>query len=116
MRPRRHRAPARGPDREGPHSCLPQRTRCFAGPSGNGRNTPGVGGSTTVWHGLRSPTYWLGGAELFVRKGNVTIEITWTAADAYRTRGGLVQGTNLPYGTAKRQATEIAERILAILK
>ncbi|MFV2172111.1 hypothetical protein ACFHW2_06820 [Actinomadura sp. LOL_016] len=61
-------------------------------------------------------TYWLGGAELFVRKGNVTIEITWTAADAYRTRGRLVQGTNLPYGTARKQATEIAKRILATLK
>lgn len=61
-------------------------------------------------------TYWLGGAELFVRKGNVTVEITWTAADAYRTRGKLVQGTDLPYGTAKKQATEIAKKILATLK
>ncbi|MEV5824922.1 hypothetical protein AB0L25_05040 [Spirillospora sp. NPDC052242] len=64
----------------------------------------------------RAKTYWLGGAQVFVRKGNVTIDITWTAADAYRTRGKLVQGTNLPYKTAKKQAADIATKILATLK
>ncbi|MBE1533383.1 hypothetical protein [Actinomadura algeriensis] len=61
-------------------------------------------------------TYWLGGAEVFVRKGNVTIEVTWTAADGYRTSGKLVQGTNLPYKTAKKQAIEMATKILATLE
>ncbi|MFD0901006.1 hypothetical protein [Actinomadura sediminis] len=63
----------------------------------------------------RAKTYWLGGAQVFVREGNVTIDVTWTAADGYRTRGKLVQGTNLPYGTAKKQAIEIAAKILATL-
>ncbi|WP_199747920.1 hypothetical protein [Actinomadura sp. WAC 06369] len=60
-------------------------------------------------------TYWLGGAQLFVRKGNVTIDITWTAADAYRTSGKVVRGTNLPYPTAKKQAVALATKILATL-
>lgn len=64
----------------------------------------------------RAKTYWLGGAQVFVRKGNVTIDITWTAADAYRTSGKVVQGTNLPYKTAKQQAVALATKILATLK
>ncbi|WP_051712954.1 hypothetical protein [Spirillospora albida] len=57
-------------------------------------------------------TYWLGGADIGVRKGNVTISITWQLADGYRARGRTLEGGYPPYATTKKEAVAVAQRIL----
>ena len=60
-------------------------------------------------------TYWLGGATVAVRKGNITIKVSWAAADSYKIRGKALVGTYLAYASAKEEAIKLAKATLAQL-
>ncbi|MGK5559068.1 hypothetical protein ACSNOI_46485, partial [Actinomadura kijaniata] len=55
------------------------------------------------------------GAEVGVRRGNVTVRVVWSLADGYRRRGRVLDGAYPRYRVARAEALAVARAVLARL-